>query len=467
MEDLAKRCERLEAQVAALLETVAALRAENQELKLRLSLNSQNSSKPPSSDMGKPKRKPPVDRSGRRPGGQPGHKGTAREAVPADQVDETVDIDPDTCANCGAPLEDAPRLDADVLQIIEAPEFQAFITAYHLWRKKCPRCGGFTRAKRPKGLPKGAFGPRLQALVSMMCGRFRLSRRETQAFLHEVMGILMSLGSVQACCESTSAAIAQTHAALHEAVKAAASAHADETGYGKCGEKRMWLWVAVTQTIELFLLQPGRGGEQAKALLGEDFAGILHRDRWTGYKHLLKALHQFCWAHLRRDFQAMLETPGETGVQGAMLKLASDRAFSLWHTFLDGKIEREELIRRMKPIQAEVRKRLVRIRDGTDCSKKARGTAKELLAQWAPLWTYLHAEGAVPTNNEAERAIRKAVLLRKGSFGVGSEAGRQFIERILTIVGTAKRRGIPILAWLTRALQADLNGDSAPALAAC
>ncbi len=86
----------------------------------------------------------------------------------------------------------------------------------------------------------------------------------------------------------------------------------------------------------MFRLLPGRSGVQVKDLLGADFSGKLHHDRWKPYEHLEKAIHQICWSHLRRDFQAMLETLGETGVQGAMLKLASDAAFHHWHAFEEG-----------------------------------------------------------------------------------------------------------------------------------
>ena len=120
------------------------------------------------------------------------------------------------------------------------------------------------------------------------------------------------------------------------------------------------------------------------------------------------------------------------------------------------------MVRLMKPIRAEFRQRLILLRDGATITKKARGTAGDLLRQWASLWTYVDMEGADPTNNSAESAIRKAVLWRKGSFGVQSESGCRFVERLLTLVGTARKRSIDLLEWLTQALQADLEGQPVP-----
>ena len=461
MEDLAKRCERLEAQVAALLATVAVLQAENRELKLRLAQNSKNSSKPPSSDLHQPKRKPPVASSGRHAGGQPGHAGKARELVPIEQVSEVVDRDPEACANCGTALQDAPRMDAMIRQVVETPEFEAFVKQVQLWRKRCPKCGGFTRGQMPPGSPKGVFGPRIQARVALLSGRYRLTRREVRAMTKDLFNIEISLGSVQACCESASAAMAPAFADLHAQIQAAPSVHADETGFGRCGLSRMWLWVAAATEIEVFRLLPGRGGAQLKDLLGEDFAGNLHHDRWKPYEQLEQARHQICWSHLRRDLQAMLETLGETGVQGAMLKLASDAAFHHWHACEDGVIDRPELTRRMKPIRAEIEQRLAQIRDGDEkaFTKKARGSAGDILRLKHALWAYIDHEGVTPTNNDAERALRKAVLWRKGSFGANSEAGCRFVERMLTITGTARRQGLDVLAWITQAIQAELDGD--------
>lgn len=455
MRNLAKRIEELETLLAAALARIA-------ELEEQLRQNCRNSSKPPSSDMGR--RKVPKAATGRKPGGQPGHTGTTREVVPPEKVDEVVDQDPEACANCGTPLEKAPRMDADIRQIVEMPEFKAFLREFRLWRKRCPKCGGFTRGKMPPGSPKGAFGPRIQATTALLSGRFRLSRREVQALMRLMAGVNLSLGSVQACCEAASEAMASTHADLHAQVKSADSAHADETGFGRCGELRMWLWAATSGLTEVFRLLPGRGGEQAKDLLGASFFGILHRDRWKPYEHLPNARSQLCHAHLRRHFQAMLEGSGETATQGAMLKLASDRAFHYWHAYLRGEIDRVGLIQRMAAIQREIRHRLVILRDHPATQQKARGIAKDLLRQWESLWTYVHHEGAVPTNNEAERALRKAVLWRKGSFGVNSLQGAAFVERILTLAGTTRRRGLDLLDWLTRAIQADLEENPAPSL---
>jgi len=206
MKDLEKRIEHLEGLLAAALARIA-------ELEEQLRQNSSNSSKPPSSDMGR--RKVPKAATGRKPGGQAGHIGTTREIVPSEQVDEVVDQDPETCGNCGAPLEKAPRIDADLRQIVETPEFKAFVREFRLWKKRCPKCGGFTRGKMPPGSPKGAFGPRIQATVALLSGRFRQSRREVRELLRLMAGVKLSLGSVQACCEAASEAMAVTHAELH------------------------------------------------------------------------------------------------------------------------------------------------------------------------------------------------------------------------------------------------------------
>jgi transposase len=461
MDERDREIERLRAENAELKALVVKLLARIDELEAQLKQNSGNSSKPPSSDLGR-KRKPPVEPSGRKQGGQPGHVGSTRKLVPLAEVDEVVDRDPELCEQCGASLEAAPRLDACVRQIYESPEFKAIIRQFNLWLKRCQSCGHSTRGQMPAGSPKGAFGPRLQAKIAFMSGRFRMTRREVRSLSEVLLGVPISLGSVQACCQAASEAVAETVQALHEEIKQAAVLYVDETGFGRCGKDRMWLWLAAGGDVEIFRLLPGRGGKQAADLLGKDFPGTLHRDRWRSYEQLDQADHQLCHSHIRRDFQSMLETLGETGVQGAMLKLASDQAFHHWHRFEREEIDRPTLIRETKPIQAEIKRRLQLLRAGPGISKKAKGTATDLLRQWDSLWTYLHQEGVEPTNNEAERSIRKAVLWRKMSLGVESEAGARFVERMLSLAGTARRRGIDLLDWLTQALRAKLEKRPAP-----
>lgn len=455
------RIKELEGQLARALATIEALTKRVKELEAQLNLNSSNSSKPPRSDTN-PKRKPPVPPSGRKPGGQPGHEGKNREQVPLEEVDVVKDVDPETCEKCCNPLSQAARRDAIIRQFWETPTFKAFVHHINLWSKQCPKCGHLTRAKAPEGTPTGAFGPNLQARTALLSGRFRLTKREIVVFSRDFYGVRMSLGSVHACCKAASKAVAPTVQEIHETLKRANTVHADETGYGHCKGKRLWLWIVASGDAEAFRILEGRGKEQAFDLLGEDFKGIIHRDRWKPYEQLVKATHQLCHSHIRRDFQSMLESGDETGTQGCMLMLASDRMFHIWHQFERGEIERNDLVQRTKPIQDEIRKRLTTLRDHPQITRKAKATARDLLRQWGRLWTYLEHEGVVPTNNEAERGIRKAVLWRNVSFGVESEDGAHFVERMLTLVGTARRRGIDLLDWMTRTIQASLEGKPAP-----
>jgi transposase len=458
----------LEREVAALKHENARLRDQLAEqngklahLAGKLAMNSGNSSLPPSSDFGPTiKRRPPEPPSGKPQGAQAGHAGKTREAIPLAQVDHRVDLDPEVCAHCRTKLEGADRIDAETLQTVELPDAPPVVTATCLWKKRCPKCGGFTRAKRPKGLPKGVFGPRIQAVVSLLSGAYRISRREISNLCRDVFGFEISVGSVQACCERTSAAMAPAFEAICGDVKSAKAVFADETGW-PYGSHNKWLWVAASEEAECFMIQAGRGRINAMALLGDDYAGALHHDRAKAYDSMASAQHQVCWAHLLRDFQAMLETVGETGVQGAMLKLAADRIFALWRDFGEGQISRRELRVGAGPIQREIRQRLAHVAASKRCTSRARGTARDLLGRWNSLWLFLKAEGVEPTNNRAERALRRAVLWKKGSFGSRSESGCRFVERILSITGTGKLRGVPILQWLTEAVRSARSGTPA------
>ena len=431
------------------------------ELEAQLRTNSQNSSKPPSSD-GFRRATPPKAVTGRKAGGQPGHKGVTKDLVPENMVDQLVDLDPSKCVHCSTPLEDAPRMDAEIRQVTELPPAKPVVTQFKLYRKRCPKCGGFSRAKLPAGSPTGGFGPSLQAMVALLSSQYCLSRRDVSDLLLSVFGIRMGIASVQACCESVSEAVASTHGKLHADLKASTVVHADETGFGECKDSRMWLWAGQAPGIEVFRLQPGRGQKQAQDLLGEDFSGTIHRDRWRPYESIKGARSQLCWAHIRRHFQAMVESPEATAIYGRGLMEMSNEMFHHWHLFHEGEIDRQNLTLAIEPVQDRMRACLELASQDAKVASKAQGIARDLLRQWKSLWTFVSELGVVPTNNAAEQAVRKAVLWRKGSFGCNSEAGCRYVERMLTVIGTARLRGIGLLNWMTQAVSAALQAMPAP-----
>jgi transposase len=159
--------------------------------------------------------------------------------------------------------------------------------------------------------------------------------------------------------------------------------------------------------------------------------------------------------------QARLETGALIGRWG----LAEvERRFALWHRFRAGEFDRGELRRRLVPLQARLGRLVRRGQDTPD--GKAAGLCRQLQKWWPALWSFARVEGVEPTTNGAERALRRAVLWRKGSFGSDSEAGSRFAERLLTVVGSCRQQGRPLLAFLVAAGAAALQGSPPPSLLA-
>jgi len=169
-----------------------------------------------------------------------------------------------------------------------------------------------------------------------------------------------------------------------------------------------------------------------------------------------------CWAHLKRDFQALVDRNGEAEPIGRWGLAEIERLFALWHRFRVGEFDRKELQRRVVPLQARLGRLLRRGQENPD--RKAAALCRELMKWWPALWTFARVEGVEPTNNVAERALRPAVLWRKGSFGSDSAAGSRFAERLLTAVATCRQQGRALLEFLVAAGEAALQGTAAPSL---
>ena len=440
--------------------TVAALCAQARRiatLEARLAQTSQTSSRPPSTDppgVLRPRRRP----SGRRPGGQPGHAGSHRVLVPVAQVQAVVAVRPPVCRRCGRRLAGTDPTPVRH-QVTEVPPLTPIVTEYQLHTLAC-RCGATTQAARPPGVPAGAFGPRLQAWVAVCTGVYHLSRRTTVGLLQDLCGVDLALGSVTACEQAASRALATPVAAAQAFAQQQPVAHVDETGWRE-GRRRAWLWVAVTATVTVFLVHARRGAVAAQLLLGA-FAGTLTSDRWTAYRRWPLRDRQLCWAHLRRHFAAFAAVPGPAGRRGRALLAETDQLFTWWHRVRDGTLTRATFRRYMGPLRQRVEGLLFLGRRGPHAPTAA--TCREILALAPALWTFVRVPGVEPTNNAAERALRPGVLWRKGSFGSHSAAGSRFAERMLTVAATLKQQHRNIVDYVTLACEASLRGESAPSL---
>jgi transposase len=452
--------------VGELIEANRRLEARVGELEQRLNRSSRNSSLPPSQDPPSAPPRPRQPSSGRKRGGQPGHEGSSRPLLPLEQVDEVVENWPERCRGCAHVFAENERVDAAAVQrhqVSELPPIAVTVTEHRLHRLRCQACAAETRAELPVGVPRSAFGPRLQAAVATVAVRNRVSRRDTTELARELFGVELATGSVDAIIQRAGEALAGPHTQLEQQIRSASVVNIDETGWKTAGGNRT-LWGALTGATAVFRIAAGRHAFEARTLLGERFAGIVCSDRWRGYDYLDPSRRQLCWAHLIRDFTAHSEGMAEQQRFGSDgLQIARD-LFAAWDSYQQHG-DRARLQAQTRPLQDKLRALLERATRKSPRTKHHRRFAKNLLKRWPALWTFTHTDGVEPTNNHAERGLRGAVIYRKLSLGSQSEQGERTIVRLLSASVTCRLQRRSLFAYLTDVLTARIRGDPIPLLA--
>lgn len=443
---------------------IAGLLARVERLEEQLRSSSGNSSKPSSSDSPKQfadqKAKRAKKSKGRRPGGQPGRLKCSRALVPPSGVTKFHTLKPGCCAACKRKLQGTDP-NPILHQVAHLPEVTPWIEQWALHALGCP-CGHSTRAQLPPGVPRGAFGPSIVAVTAVLMGACRAGKRVTQNVMADLFGVQMSLGAVVGCQKIVSAALAKPVQEAVQFMQGAEFKHSDETSwYQGALRSRVWLWVAVTTAVTVFVIQTHRSAKAAQALLGKA-KGTLISDRYSGYTWWPLSDRQVCWAHLMRDFTAISERAGEAKHIGLALLEEGHRLFHWWHRVLDGTLSRKNFHIYTRSLQNRVRALLVQAQASAD-DKTAR-TCKKLIRIFPALWLFVDTEGVEPTNNRAERAIRHGVLWRKISLGTHSEHGSRFVERILTTLATLRQQNRNLLAFIRQACEAQLSGSESPSL---
>jgi len=444
-----------------LIALVAALRAHIAELERRLGLNSSNSGKPPSSDgLKKPARVSSLrERSGKKPGGQKGHKGeTLRQVTDPNEV---VNHYPPACSMCGMGLDPKTSVGHSARQVFDLPQPQPLVVTEHRAHDcQCPACGAKTRALFPDGVNAPVqYGARITAFIIYLLHYQLLPENRLATLMADLFGVKVATATIarmsRACAERLHGFVET----VRDLVAGAPVKHMDETGF-RIGGKTQWLHVASTALLTFYRVCAKRGSLLANVV------GIVVHDHWKPYYTIEGVLHALCNAHHLRELKALVEIEKEEWARKMQRLLR--RACHITNRARERGVPlRPRLIecfeRRYDAILAEGlafhETQLPLVRAVIKAGGKRRGRAPRRTGHNLLLRLAKHKEDTlrflrdptVPfTNNQAERDGRMMKLRQKISGGFRSLQGAMDFALIRSFVSTARKQDWNIIDALSR-----------------
>ena len=426
---------------------VAALEAENAELKRRLGMNSTNSSKPPSTDspFSKPAPRSLRRASGRKPGGQPGHPGSTLALV--EDPAERKRHEPGPCVGCGADLADAVEVGMERRQVFDLPPMTVQVIEHQLIARRCG-CGATTCGTAPEGVSAPVqYGPRITAIVLYLyVGQF-LSKKRTAAALAELFGTPVCEGTVAAMSSRAAAGLKEFLGQVGDRIADAPVAGFDETGLRVAG-KLAWVHCARTSKYTLITCHPkrGRAGINDAGVLAR-FRGVAVHDAWAPYDTYLDAAHQLCCAHAQRELAAVAAAAGPEvdwcwATQAgdalvAMQKLVA-QAIAAGADTVDSDTLAGQVWLYRSAAQIGLSTTAAR---STTVMRKQHALARRLLDRQDDYLCFTRDWRVPPDNNGSERDIRMIKLRQKVSGCLRTLTGARQFCAIRSYVSTAAKPG--------------------------
>lgn len=445
------------AQLAAQQELLTALSARVKALEDRLATDSHNSSQPPSTDRAPPKPKSLRQRSGKKPGGQPGHPGKTLTLV--DAPDQIVTHSLGQCAACGTALAHVAPTGYDRRQVVDLPPLTLEVVEHRAECKTCPTCQQPTTAPFPADVPQPVqYGPRLKAIGVYLRDYQLLPSARTAELLHDLFGCTLGEGTLQTARATAHTRLEPTEAQIKTALQAASVAHFDETGLDVAG-KRQWLHVSSTATLTHYRCHAKRGtGATDDIGILPAFTGRAVHDGWSAYWTYACA-HALCNAHHLRELTFLEEQQAQawagalrcllreiyTAVERAKADGADGLPAAVTAAFATRYAESIAAGRAANPPPREERPPGQR---GRRKQSKAQNLLDRLERRQAAVLAFMY-DFAVPfDNNQAERDIRMVKVQQKITGGFRTAEGASMFCRIRGYISTMRKQGQHVLTAL-------------------
>ena len=400
--------------------------------------NSRNSSTPPSKDEDRPKKNQSLRRAtGRKPGGQPGHKGNTLKMM-ADP-DHIVELRPDYCRSCGSSLAESPSALERSRQVVDIPPIRAVWTEYRTYARQCG-CGCRTVADFPEGVgsPIG-YGSNIEGLIGYFHSRQYLPFKRMQEMMNDVFNIDISEGGIHYLLSRFADRITPAYDMIRQRVERSTVVGTDETGIKVNGDKH-WFWTWQNTLLTYIAHSATRGKAAIDAHFPDGFPGAtLVHDGWRPQIATLAGHHQTCLPHLLRHLNYLDEKYGGQQWADSFRKLLYD-SMELDRAAEKGEVERTRIVQRLKDL----------LEKPPDKEHKELYTFyKRMCRERQHLFTFLFIEGVPPDNNASERAIRNVKVKQKISGQFKNQRTAQNFAKIRSVIDTTIKNEMNVLEALT------------------